>query len=110
MKTLISTIACCVALVSTNVEAADMKRISFESNGQTLIGNLYLPESYQEGQKIAGVVVTGSWTSVKEQMAGLYAAELADRGFAALAFDFRGWGESKIRLCIWKTPNAKLRT
>jgi hypothetical protein len=31
---------------------------------------------------------------VKEQMPGRYARELARRGFAALAFDFRHWGES----------------
>lgn len=42
----------------------------------------------------AAVIVTGAWTSVKEQMAGTYARELAARGFAALAFDFTGWGES----------------
>ena len=40
------------------------------------------------------MIVTGTWTTVKEQMAGIYARELANRGLAALAFDFTGWGES----------------
>jgi hypothetical protein len=40
------------------------------------------------------VVVTGSWTSVEEQMPSLYAAEMVERGFAAVTFDFRGWGKS----------------
>lgn len=41
------------------------------------------------------MVVTGAWTTVKEQMAGTYARELAVRGYAALAFDFTGWGQSE---------------
>ncbi|UTW46743.1 alpha/beta hydrolase [bacterium SCSIO 12696] len=40
------------------------------------------------------VIVTGAWTTVKEQMPGTYARELAERGLVALAFDFTGWGES----------------
>ena len=70
------------------------KSVTFESAGQTLAGDLYLPDTYSEGDPLPGVVVTGAWMTVKEQMAGTYAAELADRGYAALAFDFRGWGQS----------------
>ena len=66
--------------------------VSFDSNGVTLKGTLYKPEGASDA--LPGVVVTGAWTTVKEQMAGTYARELASRGFAALAFDFTGWGES----------------
>jgi dienelactone hydrolase len=69
------------------------ERVTFTSGGDTLSGDLYLPAGRQE-EPVPGVVVAGSWTTVKEQMAGLYAAGLAERGFAALAFDFRGFGES----------------
>lgn len=41
-----------------------------------------------------GVVVSGSWLTVKEQMATRYALELAARGFTVLTFDFTGWGDS----------------
>jgi pimeloyl-ACP methyl ester carboxylesterase len=41
------------------------------------------------------VVVTGSWTTVKEQMPANYAPILADAGFTVLTFDFRGFGESE---------------
>lgn len=68
------------------------KTVTFTSEGQTLAGDLYLPDDYQNGQTLPGVVVSGSWTSVKEQMPGTYASQLADKGYAALAFDFRGWG------------------
>ncbi|WP_206080263.1 alpha/beta hydrolase [Pacificoceanicola onchidii] len=66
--------------------------VRFDSNGVTLIGTLYKPEDAHSA--LPGAIVTGAWTTVKEQMAGTYARELAARGFAALAFDFTGWGES----------------
>ncbi|WP_423605256.1 alpha/beta hydrolase [Sphingomonas sp. MS122] len=41
-----------------------------------------------------GIVASGSWLTVKEQMADGYAAALAARGYTVLTFDFAGWGES----------------
>lgn len=41
-----------------------------------------------------GVVVTGSWLTVKEQMPDLYAHRLAAAGFTAVTFDFAGFGAS----------------
>lgn len=55
-----------------------------------------------------GVVVTGSWLTVKEQMADLYATELARRGFAALTFDFSGWGSSGGDLRHAELPTRKI--
>jgi len=40
------------------------------------------------------VIVTGSWLTVKEQMADHYARALAERGYTAFTFDFSGFGES----------------
>lgn len=40
------------------------------------------------------VLVTGSWLTVKEQMAHRYATELAERGYTVFTFDFAGFGES----------------
>ncbi len=45
-------------------------------------------------QDLPGLVVTGSWTTVKEQMADLYGQRLAERGYATLTFDFTGFGQS----------------
>ena len=42
-----------------------------------------------------GVVVSGSWLTVKEQMADLYATQLAALGYTVLTFDFRGFGASE---------------
>jgi fermentation-respiration switch protein FrsA (DUF1100 family) len=40
------------------------------------------------------VLVTGSWLTVKEQMADHYASALAKRGYTAFTFDFAGFGGS----------------
>ena len=53
--------------------------------GIELAGDLYLPKAAQE--KLAAVAVSGPFGAVKEQCSGLYAEELASRGFAALAVD-----------------------
>ena len=60
--------------------------------GIELCGDLYLPK--EAGEALAAVAVAGPFGAVKEQCAGLYAEELASRGFAALAFDPSFIGES----------------
>ncbi len=107
MKKSIVIAALAIALNFNLADAASMKTVSFESNGQTLTGNLYLPDAYQEGQKLPGVVVTGAWTTVKEQMPSTYAARLADDGYAALVFDFRGWGQSFGQIRYLENPQRK---
>ena len=94
-KTLLTTAALAASLAAVPAHAAQSQRVVFESNGERLVGDLYLPDDYQVGDKLPSMVVTGAWTTVKEQMPARYAAEMADRGYAALAFDFRGWGQSE---------------
>ncbi|GGQ45188.1 dienelactone hydrolase [Actinomadura coerulea] len=67
------------------------QKVTFSSDDATLTGNLFLPGTEAPAP---GVVVAGTWTSVKELMADRYAERLADRGYAALSFDFTGFGES----------------
>jgi len=68
------------------------ERVRFESEGRTLVGMLHLPDATAPAP---AVIVTGSWTTVKEQMPANYAPRLAQRGFAAFTFDFSGFGESE---------------
>ena len=84
--------------LASSATAADLKagvnRLTFQSEGVNMVGNLFLPTNYRVGQKLPGVVVTGTWTSVKEMMSNTYAQKLAEQGFAAFTFDFRFYGES----------------
>lgn len=65
--------------------------VEFTIAGDRLVGHLHVPTG--KGPHPA-VAVAGPMTSVKEQVTGVYAAALAQRGIAALAFDHRGYGES----------------
>ena len=84
------------------------RKVEFISDGAKLVGNLYLPQNYQAGKKYPAVIVSGSWTTVKEQMAGLYAGKLAGRDFITLAFDFRNFGESEGDPRFYENPVQKV--
>lgn len=62
--------------------------------GAILAADLYKPDSAQQGTPLPAVVVAGSLTSVKAQMGGIYAAQMAQRGFLALSIDYRNYGAS----------------
>jgi fermentation-respiration switch protein FrsA (DUF1100 family) len=85
-----------------------MKKATFPSEGLTLVGNLFLPQNYQEGTKLPAILITGSWTTVKEQMPNLYAQKLADEGFIAFTFDFRTFGESEGEPRTYESPERKI--
>lgn len=48
-------------------------RIMFDRDGLTLVGNLFTPPDFDENGHYPAVIVQGSFTSVKEMMAGTYA-------------------------------------
>lgn len=61
--------------------------------GITVVADLYLPKN-RGNERLAALVISGPFGAVKEQSSGLYANELAARGFVALAFDPSFTGES----------------
>lgn len=68
-------------------------KVTFHNRyGITLVGDLYEPKNHTG--KLPGLAVAGPFGAVKEQAAGLYAQEMASRGYAALAFDPSFIGES----------------
>ncbi|UXS26745.1 alpha/beta hydrolase [Agrobacterium tumefaciens] len=72
----------------------DHQKVSFKNRyGITLAGDLYLPKN-RESAPLAALVISGPFGAVKEQSSGLYAQTMAERGFAALAFDPSYTGES----------------
>ncbi|MFK3980634.1 alpha/beta hydrolase [Micromonospora sp. NPDC050397] len=82
------------------------QQVEFPSSGETLIGDLYVPTT-EPGRRCPAVIVVGAWGTVKEQMPGGYAREMASRGYLALTFDFRGWGGSTGRPRSMEDPFAK---
>lgn len=74
-------------------ENVNHKKVTFTNHfGITLAADMYMPINY-EG-KLSAIAVCGPFGAVKEQSSGLYAQELASRGFLTIAFDPSFTGES----------------
>ncbi|MFJ8053635.1 alpha/beta hydrolase [Streptomyces luteogriseus] len=84
------------------------RKINFDRDGVTLVGNLFTPDDLDENGRHPAVIVQGSFTSVKEQMAGTYAERFAGQGFVALSFDYAHYGESEGQPRQYESPAEKL--
>ena len=60
--------------------------------GVTLAADLYVPKNVSG--KLPAIAMSGPYGAVKEQVSGLYAQTLAERGFLTIAFDPSFTGES----------------
>lgn len=68
-------------------------KITFHNRyGITLASDLYKP--LDASGRLAAIAVCGPYGAVKEQVSGLYAQSLAERGFLTIAFDPSFYGES----------------
>lgn len=73
----------------------NIQKVSFKNRyGITLVGDLYTPKSMAKDKKLPAIAISGPFGAVKEQASGLYAQQLAQRGFITLAFDPSYTGES----------------
>ena len=74
-------------------EKVEHRKVTFHNRyGITLAADLYTPKGV--GGKLPAIAVCGPFGAVKEQASGLYAQEMASRGFVTLAFDPSFTGES----------------
>lgn len=55
--------------------------------GIQIAADLYLPKDLDESKEHAAVIIGAPYGGVKEQGSGIYAQNMAERGFVALAFD-----------------------
>ncbi|MEF9477326.1 alpha/beta hydrolase [Chryseobacterium sp. 1B4] len=75
-------------------DKVNRKAVTFKNRyGITLSGDLYLPKNTGK-EKLAALAISGPFGAVKEQSSGLYANQMAERGFAVIAFDPSYTGES----------------
>ena len=81
-----------VFAINPDIKAHD---VQFKNRfGIMLAGHLYLPKGFNSSKKYPAIAVSGPFGAVKEQSSGLYAQELAARGFVTVAFDPSFTGES----------------
>lgn len=74
-------------------EKVDHKKVTFVNRyGITLAADMYTPVGVVG--KLPAIAISGPFGAVKEQSSGLYAQQLAERGFITMAFDPSFTGES----------------
>ena len=67
-------------------DKVDHSKVTFVNRyGITLAADMYVPKN-AEG-KLPAIAVSGPFGAVKEQCSGLYAQNMAERGFLTIAFD-----------------------
>jgi fermentation-respiration switch protein FrsA (DUF1100 family) len=91
----------------SSAAGAVTRKVRFPAGDSFVVGNLYLPTDYRAGVRYPAVVIGGSLTAVKEMMGGIYAGEMARRGYLALAIDYRHYGESGGDARQYEDPNSK---
>ena len=74
-------------------DKVDHKKVTFKNRyGITLVADMYTPKNAQG--KLPAIACSGPFGAVKEQVSGLYAQHMAERGFLTIAFDPSYTGES----------------
>ncbi|EAR08150.1 alpha/beta hydrolase [Reinekea blandensis] len=76
-------------------DTVTMEAVRYENRyGIELAGHLFKPADFDPSQQYPAIVIGTPYGGVKEQGAGIYAMNMAERGFIALAFDESYNGES----------------
>lgn len=92
------------AQVPENVEK---RSVTIWSDGTLMAGDLYLPKNRNANEKLPGIVFCAGTGGTKSGTGGRLGPVFAAKGYAALAFDYRGWGESDSQLMsVEKQPKA----
>lgn len=81
--------------IFTLSEKVVRKPVTFKNRyGITLAADLYLPKNFDKNRKHPALIIGSPYGGVKEQGAGIYAQNMAERGFITLAFDASNNGYS----------------
>jgi dienelactone hydrolase len=70
------------------------------SEGTRMVGDVYFPKGHKEGDRLPAVICCNGWGGTRQNTTGRVAASFARHGYVALAFDYRGWGDSDSKLVL----------
>lgn len=74
--------------ITENVKGkVNIHPVTYKLNGVDIVANVYTPANYDPAKKYQAIVVAHPNGGVKEQVAGLYAQRLAEKGYITIAAD-----------------------
>lgn len=71
------------------------RNIIFYSEGEKIVGTIYLPDDYKDGEKRSCIIANSGWTGLNIVYPALFARAFTARGFVCLGFDYRGFKPSE---------------
>lgn len=81
--------------ITQNVQGAvQIHRVHYSLNGMAIAANVYTPKDYNTSKKYAAIVIAHPNGGVKEQVSGLYAQLLAEKGYITIVADAAYQGAS----------------
>ena len=81
--------------ITANISGAvNIKPVKYKLNGLDIAANVYTPANYDPNRKYPAIVVAHPNGGVKEQVAGLYAQQLAEQGYITITADAAYQGAS----------------
>ncbi|WP_428868877.1 alpha/beta hydrolase family protein, partial [Clostridium sediminicola] len=60
-----------------------------------MLGDIYLPDDYKEGEKRPTVIANSGWTGLNVVYPAMFARDLTKRGYVVMGFDYRGFKPSE---------------
>lgn len=70
------------------------RAVEFYSNGEKMVGTIYLPEDYVEGTKLPCIIPCSGLTGINAAYPALLARFFTKHGYVCVGFDYRGWAPS----------------
>lgn len=71
------------------------REVVFYSEGDRMVGSIYLPDDYKEGEKRPCIIANSGWTGLNMVYPALFSRALTKRGFVCMGFDYRGFKPSE---------------
>ncbi len=91
-------------------ENVERRAVTIWSDGTKMAGDLYLPKGLKSDARLPAVVFIAGTGGTKKSSAARMGPMFVKNGYAFLAFDYRGWGESESKLLMLEPmpePNDK---
>ncbi len=82
------------AITQNKAQEVQIQPVEYDLNGIAIAANVYTPKGYDSTKKYPAIVIAHPNGGVKEQVSGLYAQQLADKGYITIVADAAYQGAS----------------